>query len=85
MLKAGTTSPGPIKTISRAPSRQRPSSSDPALDADGKFTFTFSAPGTYDYFCSLHTQMIETIVVEAATGADAVPWCRVFGANPNEI
>jgi hypothetical protein len=29
--------------------------------------------------------MIETIVVEAATGADAVPWCRVFGANPNEI
>jgi len=61
------------------------SSSDPALDTDGKFTFTFSAPGTYDYFCSLHTQMTETIVVEAAMGADAVPWCRVFGANPNEV
>ena len=35
------------------------------LDTDDKFTFTFSTPGTYDYFCSLHPQMTGTIVVEA--------------------
>src|SRR4029077_8452839 len=42
-----------------------------ALDTDDKFTFTFSTPGTYDYFCSLHPKMTGTIVVEA-TGAGAV-------------
>jgi plastocyanin len=40
-----------------------------ALDTDDKFSFTFSTPGTYDYFCSLHPHMTGTIVVEAATGA----------------
>ena len=42
-----------------------------ALDTEDKFTFTFSTPGTYDYFCSLHPKMTGTIVVEA-TGAGAV-------------
>jgi plastocyanin len=42
-----------------------------ALDTDDKFTFTFSTPGTYDYFCSLHPKMTGTIVVAAATGASA--------------
>jgi plastocyanin len=37
-----------------------------ALDTDDKFTFTFSTPGTYEYFCSLHPHMTGTIVVEAA-------------------
>jgi plastocyanin len=37
-----------------------------ALDTDGKFTFTFSTPGTYNYFCSLHPQMTGTVVVVAA-------------------
>jgi plastocyanin len=44
-----------------------------ALDTDDKFTFTFSTPGTYEYFCSLHPQMTGIIVVEAATGGGAVP------------
>jgi len=36
-----------------------------ALDTDDAYSFTFAAPGTYDYFCSLHPHMTGTIVVEA--------------------
>jgi amicyanin len=39
------------------------------LDTDDKYAFTFTTPGTYEYFCSLHPHMTGTIVVEAATGA----------------
>jgi plastocyanin len=42
-----------------------------ALDSDDKFSFTFTTPGTYKYFCSLHPHMTGTIVVEAATGSIA--------------
>jgi len=37
-----------------------------ALDSDDKFSFTFTALGSFDYFCSLHPMMTGTIVVEAA-------------------
>jgi plastocyanin len=40
-----------------------------ALDTDQSFSFTFAAPGTYRYFCSLHPHMTGTIVVEAAKSA----------------
>jgi plastocyanin len=39
-----------------------------ALDTDDKFTFTFTTPGVYDYFCSIHPHMKASIIVEAATG-----------------
>lgn len=42
-----------------------------ALDTDDNYSFTFTSPGTYQYFCSLHPHMTGTIVVEAATGSDA--------------
>lgn len=42
-----------------------------AIDSDEKFSFTFTTPGTYKYFCSLHPHMTGTIVVEAATGSVA--------------
>ena len=39
------------------------------MDTDGTFSFTFTTPGTYKYFCSLHPHMTGTIVVEAQTGS----------------
>jgi plastocyanin len=39
-----------------------------ALDTDDSFSFSFTTPGTYQYFCYLHPQMTGTIVVEADTG-----------------
>jgi plastocyanin len=40
-----------------------------ALDTDDTFSFTFTEPGTYDYFCSLHPRMTATIVVEPDNAA----------------
>jgi plastocyanin len=42
------------------------------LDTGGTFTFTFTTPGAYEYFCSLHPHMTGTIVVEAGTASDVV-------------
>jgi plastocyanin len=39
-----------------------------ALDTGDTYSFTFTTPGSYDYFCSLHPHMTGRIVVEAATG-----------------
>ena len=44
-----------------------------ALDTDDSFSFTFTTPGTYQYFCYIHPHMTGTIVVEAATGSNATP------------
>jgi plastocyanin len=35
-----------------------------ALDTDDKFSFTFSKPGTYAYFCSIHPKMTGQIIVQ---------------------
>jgi plastocyanin len=35
-----------------------------ALDTDEKFSFTFSNPGTYEYFCSVHPKMTGKIFVK---------------------
>jgi plastocyanin len=40
-----------------------------ALDTDDNFSFTFTTPGVYEYFCSLHPHMTGKIVVEAKTGS----------------
>ena len=34
------------------------------LDTDEKFTFTFTKPGTYGYFCSIHPKMTAKIIVQ---------------------
>jgi plastocyanin len=39
-----------------------------ALDTDDRFSFTFTTPGKYDYFCSLHPHMTGSILVEAVAG-----------------
>src|SRR5438477_9489824 len=35
-----------------------------ALDTDQEFTITVGAPGTYNYFCSVHPKMTGIIIVE---------------------
>ena len=42
-----------------------------ALDTDDSYSFTFTTPGTYQYFCYVHPHMTGTIVVEAASGSNA--------------
>lgn len=33
------------------------------LDTDDRYSFTFTQPGTYDYFCGLHPHMTAQVVV----------------------
>jgi plastocyanin len=42
-----------------------------AMDTDDNYSFTFTTPGTYQYFCYIHPHMTGMIVVEAATGSNA--------------
>jgi amicyanin len=73
MIKAGTTvvwrNSDDIPHVVASPKNFRSN----ALDTDQTFSFTFSTPGTYEYFCSLHPHMTGTIVVEAATGSISAP------------
>jgi plastocyanin len=34
------------------------------LDTDEEFSFVFTAPGAYDYFCALHPKMTARIIVK---------------------
>jgi plastocyanin len=34
------------------------------MDTDEKFSFTFTKPGTYGYFCSIHPKMTGKVVVK---------------------
>ena len=38
--------------------------SSPGLDTGDTYAFTFSKPGTYTYYCSIHPMMVGTIVVQ---------------------
>ena len=40
-----------------------------ALDTDDSFSFAFTQPSTYEYFCSLHPRMTATVVVEPDNAA----------------
>src|SRR5947207_3144772 len=42
-----------------------------ALDTNDSFAFTFTTPGVYQYFCSLHPYMTGTVVVEGTSGSSA--------------
>jgi plastocyanin len=35
-----------------------------ALDTNDSFTYTFTKPGTYNYFCSIHPKMVAKVVVQ---------------------
>jgi plastocyanin len=34
------------------------------LDTDEKFSYTFTKPGTYTYFCSVHPKMTGKVIVQ---------------------
>jgi plastocyanin len=34
------------------------------MDTDEKFSYTFTKPGAYNYFCSIHPKMTATVVVK---------------------
>ena len=72
-VKAGTTVtwtnrddiPHGIAATNNAFARSR------AMDTDQSYSFTFTTPGTYQYFCYIHPHMVGTIVVQATTGDNA--------------
>jgi plastocyanin len=35
----------------------------PVLDTDQQFSYTFTTPGTYTYYCSIHPKMTAKIIV----------------------
>lgn len=43
------------------------------LAANGTYSYTFTAAGTYSYHCKLHSSMIATIIVTAATTTPSMP------------
>jgi amicyanin len=38
--------------------------SSPVLDTDESFSYTFTDPGTYEYYCSIHPRMTAKVIVE---------------------
>jgi plastocyanin len=36
------------------------------MDTDERFSFTFTKPGEFGYFCSLHPHMVGKVIVKAA-------------------
>ena len=35
-----------------------------AMDTDDKYSFTFTKPGVYSYFCSIHPKMVGKVIVK---------------------
>ncbi|HSC47426.1 MAG TPA: cupredoxin family copper-binding protein [Gammaproteobacteria bacterium] len=52
--------------------------SSPALDTGDHYSYTFTTPGTYTYFCTLHPFMVGKVIVEApkASTPTATPGAR---------
>ena len=38
--------------------------SSPAIQTDGQFSYTFSTPGIYSYFCAIHPFMTAKVIVQ---------------------
>ena len=43
---------------------ERPAVDSKALDTDQAYSFKFTKPGTYNYYCKVHTHMTATVVVK---------------------
>lgn len=44
-----------------------------ALDTDETFSYTFTKPGIYKYFCSVHPRMVGTVRVTASSAPSQSP------------
>jgi plastocyanin len=56
------------------------------LDTEDRFSFTFSSPGEYAYFCSLHPHMTGKVVVEAPRPrASAAPQPKADTLHPETV
>jgi plastocyanin len=38
--------------------------SSPAIQTDGQYSYTFTTPGTYSYFCAIHPFMTAKVIVQ---------------------
>jgi plastocyanin len=38
--------------------------SSPAMPTDGQYSYTFTSPGTYNYFCAVHPFMTAKVIVQ---------------------
>lgn len=47
--------------------------SSPELEKGQSFTYTFTTPGTYSYYCAVHPDMTATVVVKAKAGGTTAP------------
>ena len=36
----------------------------PAIHSDGQYSYTFTTPGTYSYFCAIHPFMTAKVIVQ---------------------
>ena len=50
-------------------SRGKTFASSPLLNTGDKYSYTFTTPGTYEYYCGVHASMMGKIVVTAADAA----------------
>ena len=71
-IVAGTTvtwinSDGEPHTVTSTDQRFKSSA---ALDTDDRFSYTFAAPGTYAYICSIHPFMRGAVTVVAVPGRE---------------
>lgn len=47
--------------------------SSPELEKGQSFTYTFTTPGTYSYYCAVHPDMTATVIVKAKPGGTTTP------------
>lgn len=56
----------------------------PTLSTGQSWTYTFTTPGTYSYYCSIHPDMQAKIVVQPAATAAAPPAPAGSGSQPSK-
>ena len=58
-------------TVHTVISKDKSFANSPGLDTDDNYSYVFTKPGTYDYYCSLHPFMTGKIVVIDKTSSQS--------------